>query len=169
MKKAIKRILALGAGATMIGATIMGAMALTLADYPKPFVTNGMFDGTIVVGEHAATSDVLGAIDIAASLQAASYSTEAVEVETGGITVTGGKDYDEQVLNDGFIGVNLTETKLEGYRDATTDFDDEDVDYHDELIILTDAVDLKTSYARRLRRRHLHDNRRIKDHVQGVL
>lgn len=84
-KKWAKRILALGTGALMLGATIMGAAAQTwdLADYPAPFVTNGQLDDTvIVVGAAAQTSDVLGAIDIAASLQADAVSQTAVEVST---------------------------------------------------------------------------------------
>ncbi|MFH1590201.1 MAG: S-layer protein, partial [archaeon] len=65
VRKAIKKIVALGAGLTMIGATILGATA-DLGDYPAPFIQNGVYSGKIVVGAAAATSDVLGAIDIAA-------------------------------------------------------------------------------------------------------
>jgi hypothetical protein len=57
-------------------------MAADLADYPEPFVSDGIWaDSVIVVGEKAKTSDVLGAIEIAASLQAAAYSLQAVEIE----------------------------------------------------------------------------------------
>jgi hypothetical protein len=79
MKKTAKKISALVAGATMIGATIMGASA-DLGSYPAPFVTNGVFNGKIVVGERAATSDVVGAIDLAASLQAEATSSSEVNV-----------------------------------------------------------------------------------------
>ena len=34
VKKAIKKIAALGVGATMLGATVLGAMAADLANYP---------------------------------------------------------------------------------------------------------------------------------------
>jgi S-layer protein (TIGR01564 family) len=79
MKKTAKKIAALVAGTTMLGATIMGATALDLSNYPAPFVTNGVFGGKIVVGAKAATSDVVGAIDLAASLQAASSTTSEVD------------------------------------------------------------------------------------------
>ena len=54
VRKAIRAIAALGAGISMVGATIMGAMAANLSEYPAPFVQNGVFDGLIVVGDGAA-------------------------------------------------------------------------------------------------------------------
>lgn len=42
----------------------------SLDDYPAPFVTDGVMNTKIVVGENAATSDVIGGIDIAASIVA---------------------------------------------------------------------------------------------------
>ncbi|MBT7440417.1 hypothetical protein HN789_04195, partial [archaeon] len=69
----------------MLGATILGATAATwdLMDYPAPFVADGQLDDTVlVVGAAAQTADVLGAIDIAAALQAAAVSQTAVEVST---------------------------------------------------------------------------------------
>jgi hypothetical protein len=84
-KKAIKKIVALGAGASMVGATMLGALAAAdLSSYPSPFVKDGNFNALIVVGESAATQDVLGAIDIATSLQYASKTIGTVE---GGSTV----------------------------------------------------------------------------------
>ena len=53
VKKAIKKVVALGIGAAMVGTTIMGAMAASLADYPKPFVQDGKFNGYIVLGDNA--------------------------------------------------------------------------------------------------------------------
>ncbi len=90
-KKTIKKILALGAGVTMVGATVMGAMAYDLASYPAPFITNGVFSGKIVVGEKAATSDVMGSIDIASSLQALSVSQTPVQIPgaSGQVSLSG--------------------------------------------------------------------------------
>ena len=88
IRKTVKKIAALVAGTTMLGATIMGATALTLADYPAPFVTNGIWDGKIVVGAKAATSDVVGAIDLAASLQAEATTTSTVNVPGAAGTAT---------------------------------------------------------------------------------
>jgi len=78
--KTVKKIAALVAGTTMLGATIMGATALDLSNYPAPFVTNGVWDGKIIVGAKAATSDVVGAIDLAAALQADASTTSEVNV-----------------------------------------------------------------------------------------
>lgn len=69
VKKAIKRVVALGTGAALMGATVLGAMAADLADFPEPFVKNGNFDAMIVVGQSAASADVIGAVDIATTLQ----------------------------------------------------------------------------------------------------
>jgi hypothetical protein len=88
MKRTAKKIAALVAGSTMIGATIVGATALDLSNYPAPFVTNGVFSGKIVVGAEAASSDVVGAIDIAASLQAAATSESEVNVPGAAGTAT---------------------------------------------------------------------------------
>ncbi|MFH1072754.1 MAG: S-layer protein [Nanoarchaeota archaeon] len=89
VKKTIKRLMALGTGATMIGATIAGALAYDLADYPSPFVKDGVVDTLIVIGAAAKPMDTLGAIDIAASVQAAAKTPVAVGGATGGVTLTG--------------------------------------------------------------------------------
>ncbi|MBN2052779.1 S-layer protein [Candidatus Woesearchaeota archaeon] len=108
MRKTVKKIAALVAGTTMVGATIMGAMALDLSNYPAPFVANGVFDGKIVVGAKAATSDVVGAIDLAASLQASASTTTEVELPdaAGKATVTG--DSAEFKTGNDFIRIGET-------------------------------------------------------------
>jgi len=83
--KTIKKVVALGAGASMFGATMFGALAAAdLSTYPDPFVKDAAFNALIVVGEAAATQDVLGAIDIATSLQYAAKTTSVVS--TGSAT-----------------------------------------------------------------------------------
>ena len=84
IKKTAKKIVALGAGVGMVGATLMGALAVDLAEYPGNMVSGGQFDGKIVVGANAAAEDILGSIDLAAGLQAASTT----EVEIGGSSET---------------------------------------------------------------------------------
>ena len=59
--KAIKKIVALGIGATMMGATILGATAADFSDYPNFFLDGGQYDGVIVVRGDA---DSLAAVDI---------------------------------------------------------------------------------------------------------
>jgi len=96
LRKAIKRILALGTGATMVGATLFGAMAQgDLSTYPAPFVQDGKFNALIVVGETGWTTDVIGAVDIATSLQYASRTQQTVQTGTAGtVTVEGGARVD---------------------------------------------------------------------------
>ena len=77
-KKAIKRIVALGTGASMVGATLFGAYAADLAQYPSQFIQDGKFTGVLVVGDKAAAEDVIGVSDIAVSLQFAATKPVAV-------------------------------------------------------------------------------------------
>ncbi len=78
----VKRLLAVTAGATMLGATAMGAMAADLSNYPNDFVTDGVFNGYLVVGENAAPVDNLALTDIAARMKymaAGTSSTTTLE------------------------------------------------------------------------------------------
>jgi S-layer protein (TIGR01564 family) len=86
LRKAIKKIVALGTGTTMIGATLLGASAANLNEYPSPFVKDGVFNGKIVVGAQAAAQDVIGSIEIATTLQ--SQSVTSRKVRTGGTSAT---------------------------------------------------------------------------------
>lgn len=86
LRKAIKKIVALGTGTSMIGATLLGASAADLSNYPAPFITDGMFNGKIVVGAQAAAQDVIGSIEIATSLQ--TESVTQAQVSTGGTAAT---------------------------------------------------------------------------------
>lgn len=83
VKKAIKKLVALGAGASMVGATIFGAMAADLSMYPAPFVKDGAYNAMIVIGEAASTTDVIGAIDISNSLQYAAKVVKEIDVSGG--------------------------------------------------------------------------------------
>jgi hypothetical protein len=119
-----KRIVALGTGALMLGATILGATAATwdLMDYPAPFVADGQLDDTVlVVGAAAQTADVLGAIDIAAALQAAAVSQTAVEVSTAVAPTT--EDGLKIEKNGAPFNINDQMTDVQ-----TTDLDDSDLD-----------------------------------------
>ena len=82
--KTVRRIAAAGTAALMLGATLGGALAAnTLAGYPTPFIKSGVLDNTVfVVGKTAATSDVMGAIDLAAALQAEAVSKQTVSTGT---------------------------------------------------------------------------------------
>lgn len=89
LRKVIKRIVALGTGATMMGATLLGAMAAAdLANYPAPFIKEGAFSGVLVIGDKAAAEDVVGVSDIAVSLQFA--ATKKTGTTAGADTVVTG-------------------------------------------------------------------------------
>ena len=84
-KRVLKKIAALSTGVAMLGATLTGALAAdyTLADYPAPFITNGVFSGLLVVGANAAASDTIGQSVILSNLQ-----TKAVTQVSGGGAVS---------------------------------------------------------------------------------
>ena len=134
VKQTVKRMSAVLAGAAMIGATVMGAMAYDLSNYPQPFVVNGAFNGKIVVGTNGPNAaglanDMLGAVDIAASLQAAAKTP--VSVSGGTVTVAGGDSQDVIVGNDlssasGF-GATIDHTDAAFLADSTTDISIGDV------------------------------------------
>ncbi len=89
----VKRLSAVGAGALMLGATAMGALAADLSQYPAMFVKDGAFNGLFVVGESAASVDNLAMTDIAASMKApAGSGTTTTSVEGDAWLVKSGSD-----------------------------------------------------------------------------
>jgi len=69
VKKMVKRLFAVGTGVAMLGATAMCAFAADLKDYPSMFVTDGKFNGLLVVGDTASSVDNLALTDIAANMK----------------------------------------------------------------------------------------------------
>jgi hypothetical protein len=141
MKKTVKKMSAILAGATMIGATVMGAMAYDLTDYPSPFIQDGYFTGKIVVGEKAMAQDIIGAADIAAGLQASAVTA----VSTGGsVSVAGGKTEEIEVGGDLTEFGTLDNNDLSGLKEGTLTIDidgvDDDYDWHEELSFTSDAT-----------------------------
>ncbi|MDP6265426.1 MAG: S-layer protein, partial [Candidatus Woesearchaeota archaeon] len=127
-KKTIKRISALGIGASMVGATIFGGMAAELADYPSQFIKDGKFTGVLVVGDKAAAEDVIGVSDIAVSLQFA--ATKPVSVtSSGGVSAEGDAwkvGTSTKILE---MSENLASgTNRETLRNITTYIDDSELD-----------------------------------------
>lgn len=142
VRNIIHKAAVLGTGAVMTGATVMGALAYDLADYPAQFIVDGQFDGKIVVGELAATSDVLGSIDIAASLQAGSVTSEAVEIPgTAGEVSLSGDAFRIETSSDllelredvGAVYDTLTDSELEALRGGTITTDEGSTDYNQYL------------------------------------
>ena len=85
----LRKIVAAGSiGALMTLAT--AAYAVDLSNYPQPFITaTGSPDFLVVVGEKAAPSDVVGAIDVAARLGSQSVREVSVGGTVAGLTVSG--------------------------------------------------------------------------------
>jgi hypothetical protein len=141
LNKTIKRIVALGTGAAMLGATVLGAMAAAdLSAYPKPIVDAGKFNGLIVVGSKAIASDVVGSIEIATSLQAANTVTKTLSGTTETV-VEGGQKIETSstklYLGDHLQDVKATFTKSEfpTLLKPVTITDDEGTEYtYDTLI-----------------------------------
>jgi len=108
VKKTIKKIVALGVGASMLGATVLGAMAADLGDYPSPlFIEGGEFMGSIVLGDNAISADTLGAIDIATGLQYSGGASEVTVDDGVAISASG----DEMNVNESIYDVD---TALDG-------------------------------------------------------
>jgi len=92
LKRAVKRIAAIGTGVAMLGATMTGALAQPdMADYPSPFIVDGKDSGNIaiVVGAEAKSADTIGALDIAKQLQFDSKVCAPDAASSGSVTVSG--------------------------------------------------------------------------------
>ena len=132
-------------GATMLGATVMGAMAMDLGDFPEPIITDGEWNGRIVIGEQAASADVAGATEIGAALP--ELGRVPVTVGNGQITVEGGYEFEGEELNEAFPGssLSLDERDLEGFKDTTVRWDGEDIRFSEVLWLDEEALTAKTS------------------------
>src|SRR3989344_1281893 len=124
-KRVIRKVAALSTGVIMMGATMGGAMALNLKDYPSPFVLGGKYDSSnaLVVGKIAAASDTLGMVDIMANLQ---YESKTC-VKSSGTTVTGSGIVSEDIPlgwpiaddNSTTLDKEIGPTKLDSLFDGT--------------------------------------------------
>ena len=121
--QAVKKMVALGMGVTMVGATIFGASAVQLSDWPSPFVVNGMpaSNLAVVVGDAADAIDVVGMGDIIGGLQAAAVVKTTLAAGGGkGVVVEGdaveiGSTSDLLEINEtiGNVRETLTEVDLD--------------------------------------------------------
>jgi hypothetical protein len=119
-KKSFKKLIAVATGATMLGATLMGAMAADLSDYPDAFVSDGTFNGYIVVGEAAASVDNLASLDIATSMwYTAAGESETVTLEGDSWLATTSSNFLELGENITNIETYLDDTHLDALADGT--------------------------------------------------
>lgn len=155
--KAIKKIAALGVGMSMIGATMLGAMAADLSGYPTAFIKNGQFDGVIVVGDKAAAEDVVGSIDIATSLQFSLGQPVAAPTQPGGqggvvsvsgdaVSVSEPNDMLEILEAIGQVKEVLTEFDLAGLQGGTIVTDEGSTDYNQYVRFQTVSDKTDTNY-----------------------
>ena len=79
-KHKIRKIIATVLGSVLLGSTMIGAVASNLESYPAPFIEDGEWNSLLVVGDKAAASDVVGAIDIGVNLQG--QATKPYEVDS---------------------------------------------------------------------------------------
>ena len=118
--KATKRIAAVAASAVMVSSAAFGA---GLSSYPQNFVSNGKFDGKVVVGSAASAMDTTTATSIIEDLKSEfSGSSSKVKItyksaSAGGEEVSAVRS--NQALNYGEDIGTVTET---------AGFDDQDVD-----------------------------------------
>ncbi len=152
LKRAIKKMAAIGTGVAMLGATMTGAMAQDLADYPAPFVgASGIFDAStaIVVGDAAAASDTLGAVDIATNLQF--MAKTPVQSGAGTVQVSGGVTEDipigRGIANDTAYAFDwrMDDADIDSFMDTTVQFQGKDYDIHDEIVLRKDSPNIVTS------------------------
>ena len=143
VRNAIKKVAAIGLGASMLGATVMGAVAADLGDYPNPLlIQDGVFEGVIVLGDNAVSSDTLGAIDIATGLQfssttATDASGEVLSVANGAAIASAGNDLnideDLEDANSKLDGVDLPDILGDGEFDESEGANDNTEDFTQEL------------------------------------
>lgn len=139
----VKSIAALGVGTMMVGATIFGASAALLSDYPAPFVVDGTpaSNLAIVVGDAADGSDVVGAVDIIQSLQTSAVVRTALATRGGGgVVVEGdaveiGSTSDLLEINEtiGDVRETLTEVDLDMLKGGQIVTDEGSTEYNQYL------------------------------------
>jgi hypothetical protein len=129
-KTAVKRVAAISAGATLMGATMMGAVAADLGDYPSPFVSKGELNGMVVVGSASSAGDIVGAGDLISTL------TQATVSASSSTTVTEGGE-DKEIGLDASLSSfgTLTDNEVAGLIDDEVEWNDTDIDVHEELVL----------------------------------
>ncbi|MBI4146915.1 hypothetical protein HY489_06285, partial [Candidatus Woesearchaeota archaeon] len=146
--QAVKKMVALGMGLTMVGATIFGASAAKLSDYPAPFVVNGTpaSNLAIIVGDQADGSDVVGAVDIIQSLQsqavvkvAATGAPSQLVVEGDAVEIGSTSDLLEIGEKIGDVRETLTEVDLDMLKGGQIVTDQGSTEFNQYLRFVTPA------------------------------
>ncbi len=147
IRQTIKKAVALGTGALMLGATILGASATSnVSDYPSAFIKDGKVNAKIVVGEKAMVSDVVGAIDIAADLQSKAVSKTTISTGGNAVSVSGGKTEESNVDSDlssefGVLDNSDIKALFDGTVSIDINADAEDFDAKETINVSTVSVE----------------------------
>ncbi|MCH8329115.1 MAG: hypothetical protein IIB81_01835 [Nanoarchaeota archaeon] len=80
---------------------------IDLSNYPKMFISDGKFNGYLVVGDHASADNVIALSEIAASLQFEGKQTTAGTVEITRIDVSVSSDLTEKSVKLRLYDMNL--------------------------------------------------------------
>src|SRR3989344_2060515 len=141
IKRIVKKIGAISTGAAFLGASLMGAMAADLSDYPSPFVTSGAANSAVII--HSANGlDSASAGYILTGLSGAITSTGSTTTVT---SVAGGYKLEYSGnkfnLNDTAYDIDnkLTKTQMPVLLKKETYVDDEGtnkntVEYNQNLL-----------------------------------
>ena len=139
-KKAVKRALSLGAGVTMMGATIASAFAAgTLGDLPDPFVKSGKYQSlALVFGDTAASTDNTALSEISTKLGTLVTSSGG---GGGTVTVTGGKEADVPLgkplasSSGNDFDLTLEDDDISSLLDTTVSFQGTDYDVSEVVVV----------------------------------
>jgi len=137
IKSIIKKVGAISTGAAFLGATLTGAMAADLKDYPTPFVdlTAKKFSYLGVVGADSTAVDNLGLSDITAGLSA----VKVPGTGGGAVTVSGGVSetipVGSNIAERNQFDKELTDSDISTLLDTTISFQGTDYDVSEVLEI----------------------------------
>ncbi|MEK6907199.1 MAG: hypothetical protein AABW45_01610 [Nanoarchaeota archaeon] len=152
IKSMIKKIGAISTGAAFLGATLTGALAADLKDYPAPFadVTAKKFNYLGVVGTDSAAVDNLGLSDITAGLSAVKVPGTGT---SGTVSVVGGDSEDVPIGNNiastNQLDKDIDDSDVSNLLDGTISFQGTDYDVSEvvELGVSTANTTIQTSIA----------------------
>lgn len=171
LKKATKRITAVGASVLMVGSAAFGA---GLSDYPSNFVKDGTFNGQVVVGATAAAVDSTSAASIIDDLKGEfSGNNEKVTISYKS-TSSGGEEFKladaSSELNYGeYIGTARTQKVDNGdmniLADGTFKNGIDDQDYSQEVVFSSSNGRFEHSLNTNVNEQAISDNIYINDNV----
>lgn len=140
--KTLKKVAAIGTGVAMAGATLTGALALDLAEYPSPYVVDGTYDDStaLVVGDNALAADTLGVSDIVANLQFEAKTAVTSDASTT-VSVEGGKTEKiplaMELAASTFFDTSLQDDDVSNFFDGEISFQGKSYDTSEELHFYT--------------------------------